>query len=206
MRSRYPLFGIFAALLSATACVPRYTQFHGETIVGVGEELNCPPPRPPPQRPRRRVTLGKERLEINEKIQFAVNQAVILPASSSLLDEIAQTLKEHPELPKIEVQGHSSSEGDRNKNKTLSQARAEAVVKALTDRGVKNEVLTPKGFGSENPVASNDTEEGREKNRRVEFVIVYPEGPGGPRGRRGGPEGRRPTDTEGATPRKDGAK
>ncbi|AKU99613.1 Outer membrane fibronectin-binding protein [Labilithrix luteola] len=118
--------------------------------------------------------LKGDHIEIDEKIQFAVNADTILSSSDSLLGEIVDTIKENPQIKKIEVQGHASSEGDPGRNKTLSDLRAKAVVAALVGRGVDAKILTAKGFGSSKPVADNNSEDGREKNRRVEFVILDP--------------------------------
>ena len=115
-----------------------------------------------------------DHIVIDEKIQFEVNKANILAASNGLLDEIASTMKEHTEIKKVEVQGHASSEGGAALNKKLSDARAKAVMAALIARGIPETALTAKGYGIEKPLADNKTEEGREKNRRVEFLITDP--------------------------------
>lgn len=115
-----------------------------------------------------------DHIVIDEKIQFASNKATILSASGPLLDEIAKTLEEHAEIKRIEVQGHASAEGNPAANKKLSADRAKAVVAALLIREVPQARLTFKGYGSEKPLADNKTPEGREKNRRVEFLITDP--------------------------------
>lgn len=116
-------------------------------------------------------------IEIDEKVQFAVNADTILPASDPLLKDVADTFKEHPEIKKVEIQGHASSEGDAKRNKTLSDLRAKAVMAKLVAGGVDASKLTAKGYGSDKPIADNKTEEGKEKNRRVEFVITDPAQP-----------------------------
>jgi len=70
------------------------------------------------------------------------------------------------------VEGYASAEGDDFYNKQLSDRRAKAVMKYVVAHGVDDSRLVAKGFGEESPIASNDTEEGREKNRRVEFNIL----------------------------------
>lgn len=120
------------------------------------------------------VKVTDDHIEIDEKIQFAVNADTILPASDPLLQEIADTMKENPQIKKVEIQGHASSEGDANRNKALSAARAKAVMVALTTRGIEAARMTSKGYGSSKPVADNGTEDGREKNRRVEILILEP--------------------------------
>jgi outer membrane protein OmpA-like peptidoglycan-associated protein len=119
-----------------------------------------------------RVTVRNGQLVIFGKIQFASGSEAILPKSEQLVDEMARALKEHPELRKVEVQGHTDSTGDEFMNLKLGQGRAESVRHALVKRGVPPGRLAAKGYGSANPIAPNITRAGRAKNRRVEFVIV----------------------------------
>ncbi len=114
---------------------------------------------------------GKE-IVILQKVEFATGQARIQSVSDSLLDQVASVLKDHLELELVEVQGHTDNRGSKAVNQRLSQARAEAVVTALVSRGVAKERLTAKGFGPDTPIADNDSEDGRSKNRRVEFKII----------------------------------
>ncbi len=72
---------------------------------------------------------------------------------------------------KIEVAGYTDAVGDEDSNKALSKRRARAVVEMLTDGGVAASRLTAEGYGSAKPVASNDSEDGRAENRRIEFVV-----------------------------------
>jgi outer membrane protein OmpA-like peptidoglycan-associated protein len=81
-------------------------------------------------------------------------------------------LKEHPEITKIEVQGHTDDRGLPKMNEKLSQDRADAVMKALVARGVDQARLSAKGYGQNVPIADNKTDEGRQKNRRVQFNIL----------------------------------
>ena len=87
------------------------------------------------------------------------------------LDEAASILKKNPDL-KVEIDGHTDSTGPAAYNMTLSERRAKAVMKYFVDKGVEAQRLTTKGFGSTNPAASNDTKEGRAKNRRVTLTPV----------------------------------
>jgi OOP family OmpA-OmpF porin len=134
-------------------------------------EPEKPKPKPEPEKPKR-VEVKESKIEINEKIQFAYNDSKILPASDSLLTEIADVIKANPQLTKILIEGHASSDGDDKHNLNLSDKRAKSVREALIAKGVKADVLEAKGFGETKPIASNDTAEGKEKNRRVEFTIV----------------------------------
>ncbi len=126
--------------------------------------------RPPPGPDR--VVLTASNIAILDKVQFEVGKASLLPASDSLLDEVAGVMKSNPQIETIQVEGHTDSTGSAAFNRTLSQERAEAVVKYLTGKGVKAARFTPKGFGPDRPIADNSTDAGREANRRVEFNIV----------------------------------
>jgi OmpA-OmpF porin, OOP family len=102
-------------------------------------------------------------------INFETAKATIKPDSQSQLDQVAAMLKAAPAL-KIEVAGHTDNVGDQASNQKLSEARAQSVVAALTQRGIAAGRMTAKGYGQSSPVADNRTEEGRAKNRRVELV------------------------------------
>ncbi|MCA9580359.1 MAG: OmpA family protein [Myxococcales bacterium] len=119
-----------------------------------------------------RVVVGDKKIEVNEKIHFAFDSAEILSDSDSLLDEIADVIKAHPEIKKLSVEGHTDAKGAAAYNLKLSADRAASVVAALVERGVQAARLSAKGFGLTKPIETNDTEEGRAANRRVEFVIV----------------------------------
>lgn len=121
----------------------------------------------------KRVVVTANRIEIREKIQFKPNEAVIEGVSFSLLEEIAAVIKRNPQIRKLRIEGHASSEGDAAVNEKLSESRARAVRAHLVSQGgVSADLLEAKGFGAKNAIADNDSEEGREKNRRVEFNIV----------------------------------
>jgi OOP family OmpA-OmpF porin len=111
-------------------------------------------------------------VEIPEKVYFQTGSAVIDARSDRLLTVLAQLLNEHPELLKVSIEGHTDNVGKPRDNKKLSQERAESVVAFLVEKGVAAERLSAKGWGEEKPVTTNDTDEGKAANRRVEFVIV----------------------------------
>jgi outer membrane protein OmpA-like peptidoglycan-associated protein len=119
-----------------------------------------------------RVTVRNGKLVIFGKIQFASGSDNILPKSEQLVDEMANALKEHPELKRIEIQGHTDDTGEDFFNLKLGQERADSVKRALVKRGVAPARLHPKGYGEQNPIAPNETRAGRAKNRRVEFTIM----------------------------------
>lgn len=114
--------------------------------------------------------LTTERIEILQSIQFEFDKATILPASFGILDEVVDILLNHPEL-KIRIEGHTDQIGSAEYNQKLSEQRAQAVRLYLVDKGVSARRLTSVGFGFSKPIAGND-EEGRAKNRRVQFEIV----------------------------------
>ncbi len=158
-------------ILPLTACGP--TVFEGASALAVvGEPPPPPPPPEPPPEPPKRVTVTDKAIVITEKIQFEVNKANILPVSDSLLDEIAKTIQDTPRIKKIAIEGHASAEGNDKYNLKLSDKRSKAVMAALVKRGIGADKLTAKGYGETRPIAENETEDGREKNRRVEFNIV----------------------------------
>lgn len=107
-----------------------------------------------------------------EIINFVSGKADIPKDNQELLKKAAVVLKGAPAGTKIEVGGHTDNKGAAAGNQKLSQTRAEAVTKFLVAQGVKADALVAKGYGADKPVASNDTEEGRFRNRRIEFAVV----------------------------------
>jgi OOP family OmpA-OmpF porin len=101
-------------------------------------------------------------------VNFHTDSDKLTDESIAILDGVAETLLAHPEL-KLEVSGHTDSDGDDAYNKDLSQRRAEQVRKYLGEKGVKVENLTAQGYGEEKPIATNETAEGKAQNRRVEL-------------------------------------
>jgi outer membrane protein OmpA-like peptidoglycan-associated protein len=120
------------------------------------------PPAPPPK---------IEKIEIKDKIQFETGKATLKKQSFAILDEVVKVMQSRPTI-KVQVEGHTDSVGDADKNRKLSQDRAESVMAYLVKKGIDKGRLTAKGFGPDRSVADNATEAGREANRRVEFLIV----------------------------------
>ncbi len=104
------------------------------------------------------------------KIQFADDKVTIDAGSYKLLDALTIAIKRCFGL-KIEIQGHTADTGDADTNRKLSKTRAQAVAGYLIKRGVSADQITANGYGGSTPLASNDTEEGREKNRRIDFAV-----------------------------------
>jgi hypothetical protein len=85
---------------------------------------------------------------------------------------VKTVLTSHPEIKKIRIEGHTDNVGRPEYNKTLSDKRANSVMKWLTDHGVAKDRLIAKGYGQEQPIDKNDTDAGRANNRRVAFTIL----------------------------------
>lgn len=103
-------------------------------------------------------------------VLFDTGRAVLKSGAMVTIDRLAAFMKDNPERTLV-VEGHTDSVGSDAFNLTLSQQRADAVKSALSMRGVDGNRVTTEGFGKARPVASNDTAEGRQRNRRVEVVI-----------------------------------
>ena len=113
--------------------------------------------------------LSSEGKIVTYAITFETGKADLKPESMVEINRIAKLMKENPNLA-FEVQGHCDATGSDKVNDPLSQKRAEAIVAALVEEGIAESRLSPVGKGSHEPIASNSTDEGRAKNRRVEFV------------------------------------
>lgn len=107
------------------------------------------------------------------KIGFEPGSAKMSGDAQETLDDLAQAMKNCQDFP-MEVAGHTDAQGSAEGNLALSQSRADAVVASLQARRVLTANLTAKGYGKDNPIATNDTEEGREANRRIEFSLIAP--------------------------------
>ena len=117
-----------------------------------------------------------KKIEVGTKIVlnnifFDFGKATLRPESKAELDRIIKLMNEMPKL-KIEISGHTDNKGTAKANQILSEKRAKAVVDYLVNAGISKDRLTYKGYGQSQPVASNDTDEGRQLNRRTEFKIV----------------------------------
>lgn len=119
-----------------------------------------------------RVEVTDQQVEISEAIYFETDSAVLRGRSSSLLEEVARTLRARPEIKRVRIEGHTDAQGTAAHNLDLSRRRAAAVRASLVDRGVERRRLETQGFGDAQPVDSNDTEAGRAANRRVVFQVL----------------------------------
>ena len=123
--------------------------------------------------PKKRISLlTKDKIEITSKIPFEHNKARLLRAAEFILDDVVDLMLTNPQIKLIRIEGHTDNTGKEAYNIGLSEARANAVMEYLINKGIPQERLEAKGYGYSRPIASNDTEDGRARNRRVEFVIV----------------------------------
>jgi len=133
-------------------------------LPGFRETAGCPPIERSIQRKISRAA---------KNIFFETDKYILLPASYQALDEVAAVLQQDPYL-KLIIAGHTDNSGTPEKNQTLSEQRANAVLEHLhTEKGISKERLSSAGYGSTKPVADNGTQEGRALNRRVELTLKY---------------------------------
>jgi outer membrane protein OmpA-like peptidoglycan-associated protein len=115
-------------------------------------------------------------LNMPSGVTFGVDRYDIQPQFRGTLDQVAETLRAYPSTF-LDIYGHTDSTGSDAYNQTLSQNRAQSVASYLTQRGVQSARIATQGFGESQPVADNNTEAGRQANRRVEIRIVPVEDP-----------------------------
>jgi OmpA-OmpF porin, OOP family len=118
------------------------------------------------------IVLESGRIRIHGKIVFEVNSAEVLSKNSKTLDLLAELLKQNTQIKRVQIEGHTDDTGEAGFNQQLSVERAAGVQHALVQRGVEAGRLTIKGIGMTRPLASNETEEGRARNRRVELIVL----------------------------------
>lgn len=115
-----------------------------------------------------RIELRGNRIYINQTIEFEHDSDVLLPSAAPILDALAEVLGNHPEIYRVQIQGHSSTDGDEQHNLELSGARAAAVAEYLRGHGVTAEI-TSQGYGETYPLCHEESDECHARNRRVEF-------------------------------------
>jgi len=140
----------------------------------------CPkePGEPNPEPPKngcpqfiRRIT-GSSEIQILKQVQFATGSARILQNSYGILDEVVRLLKVNPEIQHLAIEGHTDNRGSDELNEKLSNDRAHSVMQYLVEKGgIEATRLSAQGFGPKRPIADNNTAQGRQTNRRVEFHI-----------------------------------
>ena len=134
-----------------------------------------PPPEPEPEPEVKRVEITADAIVIHEKIEFEFGKATIRSVSHSLLNEVAQVITDNPQIQEVSIEGHTDDVGSDKSNQKLSENRAKAVREYLVGKGIADAKLTSVGYGESKPIDSNETDEGRARNRRVEFRITKQE-------------------------------
>lgn len=139
-------------------------------------DITFRPPPPPTDIPPTPEECETELAEIQavSKIQFEPGSATIAADSLETMNDIAEILSACGDI-RLEIQGHTDSQGRESMNQELSQARAQSVLNELRARRVLTSSYVAIGYGEANPIASNDSETGREENRRIEFRLIRPE-------------------------------
>ncbi len=140
-----------------------------ETMNGFKDEDGCPD-----EVPNRRVQVSSNRIQITEKIRFKTARATIRSESFSVLDAIADVLRDNSSIRHIWIEGHTDSRGSARANQSLSKRRASSVMAALIQRRIAATRLSAIGYGEDRPLDDNRTSKGRAANRRIEFVIRPP--------------------------------
>ena len=119
----------------------------------------------------RRITGGSE-IQILKQVQFATAKSTILQNSNPILDEVVRLLRVNPDIKHLDIEGHTDNRGSDELNERLSNDRAHSVMRYLIEKGgIDAGRLSAQGFGPRRPIADNNTADGRQKNRRVEFHI-----------------------------------
>jgi OOP family OmpA-OmpF porin len=134
-------------------------------------------PSPDPARngcPNTDVRIEGGQIRILQQVFFDTDRDTIKPRSNRVLSAVADVLRGAPHIRRVSVDGHTDNRADEAHNLDLSQRRAAAVVAWLVAHGVEAARLEPHGYGPSRPIDSNDTSNGRSRNRRVEFVIIDP--------------------------------
>ncbi|WOK04880.1 OmpA family protein [Imperialibacter roseus] len=123
-----------------------------------------------------KITLELSPIKIGMKLQlkevfFETNSAKMLEESLAEIQEVYELLWEHPNLV-VQIAAHTDNTGTHDDNMELSGRRAQAIVEVLKDKGVPEKMLAAKGYGETKPLLPNTTEENKQKNRRVEFIVI----------------------------------
>ena len=147
---------VAGAAIGALLCADR-------TPAPVAEPEPMPEPEPEPE-----PVPDFEPVTLSSEVNFAFDSDALTPAAESTLDEVARRLREHTDV-RIRIEGHTDSVGSAQYNQGLSERRANSVRTYLESQGIAGDRMIAVGYGEERPVASNDTDEGRALNRRVDI-------------------------------------
>ena len=119
------------------------------------------------------IVVREDRIELKQKVYFVLDKSEVQERSFDLLNEVAQALKDNPKI-RVRIEGHTDSNGPDTYNLKLSTARAQSVRAFLLNAGIDGGRMEAIGYGEEQPIDTNLTEDGRAANRRVEFNIIKP--------------------------------
>ncbi|MCB9669916.1 MAG: OmpA family protein [Alphaproteobacteria bacterium] len=144
-----------------------------ETKNGYLDDDGCPDEEP------KKVVVTRTRVEIKETIEFQTGSATLLPSANSILDDVVKVLQDVPDM-RLRIEGHTDNQGSDSANLQLSQERAFSVRVYLESRGIPRERLEAVGRGELEPIDTNRTPGGRQRNRRVEFHILRQGEPSAP--------------------------
>jgi OOP family OmpA-OmpF porin len=158
------LFVLGGSMLACHAQVHVQAQTAPEPVV---EPAPAPPP-PAPEQPK----VG-EQLSLPEQIEFELAESRIkqTPKTLATLEKLAETMKTHPNITKLRVEGHTDNAGKAKANDKLSKARAEAVAQWLAQHDVAASRIVTVGYGAKRPLVANDTADHRAMNRRTEYYV-----------------------------------
>ncbi|MCF7802812.1 MAG: OmpA family protein [Candidatus Marinimicrobia bacterium] len=137
-----------------------------ETDNGYEDEDGCPD-----EKPDQTLNIRKEKPVILDGVHFEFDSARLKPNSATILDYVAETLQNHPDM-EVRISGHTDNIGSDSYNKWLSERRAVSVKQYLVEQGIKRARIETVGYGEERPIADNSSPDGREKNRRIEIIRI----------------------------------
>ena len=167
----------FMLALALSGCGGTMAFSDTSSLVIVGDPPKPPePPKeepPPPPKPKR-VEVTADKIVIREKIQFDLNKATIKSDSHELLGEIVDVFKENSHIKKVSIEGHTDNQGSDAYNQKLSDQRAKSVVDYLVSKA-STPSASPRGATASPSRSAATTREGKEENRRVEFLITEQE-------------------------------
>ncbi|MGY5351990.1 OmpA family protein [Wenyingzhuangia sp. IMCC45533] len=182
MKKTILLLSVFASTLSfAQECADvvdssgiNVISSNGAYVTTSGAAADCDKNAPvttakaPELKPEEKIVL----IKALEGVKFKTDSDELLKKSYPKLDAVAELMKSHDDF-KLVINGYTDNTGTSEYNHTLSHKRADAAKARLIEDGISADRITTNGYGEENPIATNDTEEGRAKNRRVEFKVTF---------------------------------
>ena len=172
------LAGLLAFALLCYLCITRHVpEFLGAaTVPAVNTNINRATPAPVSSATPLTTTQAATQTQVNTQIagkivEFATGSDQLTDKGKAVLDELVPIFKTNADT-NFEVGGHTDNKGNAAANLSLSERRAVTVKKYLASKGLAETRFTTKGYGDTQPVASNDTEDGRQKNRRIGFNVT----------------------------------